>query len=266
MLIILCALTQEGRPFIDNYRLKKIADSPFPVYQNETIALCITGIGPMQMACAVGYMGQRFPQQPAWLNFGIAGSKCDPLYSLVMPSEVNFDGNYKVLYPSYPFKPKIPLRKFCTYSLPQAEIKEGEIVDMEAYTYFQMASKFSCLECIHSIKCISDRGISSFQELPKEDLGNTLLHLFPYVREVSETLMKLQSTHFPLIDLPIDLFYAKWNLSLTEKILLQNLLRKAKALAMAHKDIEEMIEKTTTFTKCIHLISLSLETKEIHLS
>ena len=71
----LVALQPEARPLIEKFKLKKRNGSnPFPVFENESHCLAISGIGRIQAAAATGYLlGQLDGRPQAMINLGIAG-------------------------------------------------------------------------------------------------------------------------------------------------------------------------------------------------
>ncbi len=266
MLIILCALLLEARPLIEYYKLKKEEDSPFSIYSSDQISLCITGIGQIPMACAVGYMGKKHPKKSVWLNFGIAASLSDPLYSLVIPSSVSTSSSHKSIYPSYPFKPKLPLRSFQTFDIPQNQIKEGVIVDMESYSFFLMASRLTYLECVHSIKCISDQGVTSFKEIDQKKLEEAVKKELPALSHFVEELLSLHKTFFSYDEPSTSHLEEKWKLSVSEKFQALNLLKKCQALGIGFENIEEIIQSSSSLKSCLLGITDLAQTKEIDLS
>ena len=60
MIFILTALLAEATPLIEAYHLEKSHDRHYPLYQNSTIALIITGIGKVSSAAATSYLLQKY--------------------------------------------------------------------------------------------------------------------------------------------------------------------------------------------------------------
>lgn len=237
--IIFCiALQFEARPIISHYKLSRIEDSPFIIYSKDHIQLIITGIGAFNMSNAVGYIAAKnHEEHPLFINLGFSGSSYLPIGQLFMPSSVVFSPHH-TLFPSYPFKPKVPLEPLTMSNTITQEIESGMNIDMESYAFFTSALKHSPLELIYCLKCVSDHGVESHKELDKKMINNFLIASV----EVIDKILAFSGNH-PTISKSkyFEEITQLLSLSVTQKNELKHLLQKSTALLIDEHSIIQSI-------------------------
>lgn len=211
MLFIVCALSCEARPFIEHFSLKAKTDiSSFPIYQNEKITLAISGIGKINAAAAVGFLGQQdIPS--CWINVGLAGHKDLAIGTSLLGHKIIDFASGKSFYPFFAEAFDIPAYTITTVDKPEKEYTENSAYDMEASGFFASACRFSTVELIHSYKVISDNKEHPFtldaafaqklieDKIPEIDLFIKKLELFRQEKEKTQKIPDLSlfsSFHF----------------------------------------------------------------------
>ncbi len=72
--IFVVATFSEAKAFIDEFRLSLKEKKPFLVYEKDSIAMCISGIGKLNSAIATTYILNLYKDTKSITNFGICGS------------------------------------------------------------------------------------------------------------------------------------------------------------------------------------------------
>lgn len=173
----------EAQPLVESLKLTRQKKSlPLRLYQNEFVALIISGIGQTAVASAVGYLAGRLEfghQPPNWLNFGIAGHPTAQPGKLFLVDQVSSSGsswNYRV-------------KSDCSTNLPRCnclsanqieqEFNEPVLYDMECAGFFQSALKFANAEHVYSAKLVSDNRQSGTGRLDKNSVVDLVRDAVP---------------------------------------------------------------------------------------
>ena len=167
---LVTALACEAKPIIDKLRLDKILHRPFSLYETEqsdmTISVLICGIGAIEVSTAIGWLaGRQAETNAAWLNVGVAGHadhKLGTLLRLVCVRQAELQNNF---YPPLVAKFAGEVSAGLSSSSPNLEYPSGYALDMEAATFFDVAKKFANVECIQSLKIVSDNPESPIEQL-----------------------------------------------------------------------------------------------------
>jgi hypothetical protein len=159
MINLIVALSEEARPIIHYYRLKRLHHlHAFPVYAGDNLRLIVCGIGNLATATATGYLAGIVGVEPntAWLNIGIAGSKNISVGEAVLAHQITDMTRQQHFYPTICFEAALKTAAVQTVSVPETGYSEGIVYDMEAAGFYSAAMRFSTTELIHSLKIISD--------------------------------------------------------------------------------------------------------------
>lgn len=159
MLIFCCALHCEAKPLIDYYRLQKHhGQTSFDVYQQQDIAVVVSGIGALNMAAATAWAAAYFDSDAkgCWINLGVAGHQSLTVGELLVASKVSAAGETHAIYPVPLPKQQLPLAPVISHPQPQTSYAADALCDMEAYAFIHTASRFTPLELCQSLKIISD--------------------------------------------------------------------------------------------------------------
>ena len=172
---VFSALVCEAKPLIQDWNLKKIpGNHPFSIYADDARVIVISGVGKIAMAAALGYGLSLFPdrQYPILINLGIAGHRQYNLGSLFLADKIIDMDSGKKFYPQLAFKVPCKTSSVLTESKPQTAYSMDCLYDMEAAAFYEISSKFSSSELIHSLKIVSDNEQSPLEKI-NEDLVRT---------------------------------------------------------------------------------------------
>ncbi|RLA72739.1 MAG: hypothetical protein DRG24_02080 [Epsilonproteobacteria bacterium] len=156
MRYIICAFKGEALPFLDHFKLKRIYNLPYPLYQNGDILLVITHMGYENALMATSaLMGYRPPSShDILLNIGVcAAPKHFKIGELLVIHKINYkdyDYNLNILF-QHSFSESALLSVDSIQSTMQ-----NIPVDMEAHAVFKAAKKFMKSTQMLFIKIVSD--------------------------------------------------------------------------------------------------------------
>ena len=153
------ALQCEAKALIREFSLRrKQISSPFPIYENGSIYLIVSGVGRVLSAAGVSFLGAHLNanDEDYWINVGIAGHRTLPIGTSCLIHQIKEVATKAVFYPSIVFSWTQPTYSLCTVDQVEEEYRGESCYDMEASSFFQLANKFSPAEHIHSLKVISD--------------------------------------------------------------------------------------------------------------
>ena len=143
MILIHTALLCEAQSFIEHYKLKKTNSSP-KIYKNETLLVCISGIGAEKTDLALEYIYENYSIHKAF-NIGIAGcnNRTISIGSLYCTNHI-LDGIDSL--------PLITSDTVVTKSLE----KKTTLYDMEAQYFLEKSLKYLEKKNIYIFKIVSD--------------------------------------------------------------------------------------------------------------
>ncbi len=172
MIHLVVALAPEARPLIEHLKLKVVSTSPgYRIYEGDGVRLVQSGIGKVASGGACAWLAgwaQRTEEDPDpcfWLNAGIAGRKESELGEAFLAHKIVDSATQRSFYPSFPFEIPLPSYELLSVDSPSENLPDRFAVDMEAFGFFSVASRFQTAECIHSLKVVSDNAESSADQL-----------------------------------------------------------------------------------------------------
>jgi len=231
--IIVCAHHPEAQSTIDSLKLKRLPSAhAFPVFADQRHVLIESGQGATNVACAVGYIaGLITAATPAWLNLGIGGHAQYDIGTLMMAHRIVNNGNGESFYPLMGLLKDIPSATIRSFSEVNLDYRGDDIYDMEAWSFFAAASKFSTIEFIHSIKIVSDNAHTPASELVDKAARKQIAPLFQarqaIINNAIETLAQAieQKAAAHSATLYAIQLQDKYHFSETQKIQLRQLLQ-----------------------------------------
>lgn len=165
------ALPSEAAPLIEHYQLELVCDHPFKLYADRARdqGLVISGMGRSAAAAATVFIAERLPldASPIFLNVGIAGAAKLKLGTIWRVHQVRARSTGKVWYPGAMKFKECGSAGLTTVEQPELEYPGDGLFDMEAAGFFEMASKFTSLELIQSLKIVSDNAEEDIQGIDK---------------------------------------------------------------------------------------------------
>ncbi|WP_347988435.1 hypothetical protein [Methylomonas sp. AM2-LC] len=236
---VFIALSSEAKPLIQRWGLKQHAEThPFLIYTDSDRVLVITGIGSIAMAGAIGYAMAIYPlrsQHCLMLNLGIAGHRDNALGSIYLVDKIINGENNKKFYPQLPKRIGFKTCAVKTMQKPQNNYAEDCLYDMEAAGFYELCSKFSSSELIHSLKIVSDNSESSIDNINASKVeGWISLH----VQAIDEliSLIRQRTQQLPTVNQSLfHLLSTQFHFTVSSAVRLKNLLQRWQLL---HPDAE----------------------------
>lgn len=192
MINLIVALSEEARPIIHYYRLKRLHHlHAFPVYGGDDLRLIVCGMGNLAAATATGYLAGVLGRNMdmAWLNIGIAGSKNLPVGQAALAHQITDMTRQQHFYPTLCFEAPMKTAAIQTVAVPVTDYAEGIVYDMEAAGFYSAAMRFSTTELIHSIKVISDNETLDVNNISSADVVSLLEQNMAAVSAVVDALL-----------------------------------------------------------------------------
>ncbi|MEN8908176.1 MAG: hypothetical protein ABF289_19655, partial [Clostridiales bacterium] len=164
MIKIITAMYFEAKPLIDYYKLQKSnSNKPFSIYKNDYIELIISGIGELNSAIATSYFLTKYKKTSFIINLGLCGSSNinHDIGKTFYINKIKSINHRKIFYPDIIVKHNFSESSLCTYNHKINKIKQisdtdYELLDMEAYGFYNAAYKFIAQDKISVIKILSD--------------------------------------------------------------------------------------------------------------
>lgn len=264
MIVFHCALACEARPLIDFYKLKQVCARPFSLYSNQDIFLVVSGIG-AQLSCAALGFAQGYIRQEnlVWINFGVCGSRSIVPGEAFIVNKASDPKGEQVFYPPVLFD--IGLKGHAIISSAQAETNYNDdaLFDMEAVSFFHIATMFSTSELVQSIKVVSDNEDTGLAHVDKEYVTKLLVPQVEKVDALKNILMdlSLQLSEDDSIDQSLQWLMDQWHFSVSQQRTATHLLLRIQVLN-AQLDWRKQLDGVTSSRQalaCLTEIADSLE-------
>ncbi len=137
-----------------------INTGPFSVFcdREKEHWLVLSGIGQINSASATTYLSEISDAPPwaGWINIGIAGYRGKKTEDLLLVDEVQQFSTGHTLYPGPIIGNDLQRYSLITVDKPSKNYKQGHLVDMEGYAFFEIASRLSSQQLTIILKIISD--------------------------------------------------------------------------------------------------------------
>ena len=230
---LVVALQAEARPIIE--ALDLVQDRPagmFPVYCNGGLSLVVSGIGRACCAAAVIHLFHRTAQRAdqAWLNIGIAGHQQVPIGSVLLASRITERASGRCWYPPYVLDVGLLRSPLVTVDEPERCYPQCCAYDMEASSFYQIASRCSTGELVQSLKIISDNPGSNL-DLTADQISQLLADQMSAIESAVGQLSDL-SRVLDTVRTPPDLsslYLEQWHFTVAQRHQLAALLTRLKA-------------------------------------
>ena len=248
LLVLVCALNCEAKPWIDHYKLKKACDRPFDLYTSDSNQVCVLigGIGALSTAAAVGWFGARAQLQGSvetvvWLNLGIAGHADLALGTPVRVHAFVGEESLRKHYPPLTAKWSGDSRAVLSVNAPSNAYPDAMMVDMEAFAFYQTACLFSSAELVQSIKVISDNESHNANDLNAHKITDLMRPHVPNVINFIDALLSLPRANKP----------AELMLELTQ----------LRATHSQRQQLDALLKKTSVLSLESQMLGLALESR-----
>ncbi len=184
MIYIITALQAEASPFISHFKLQKSRNSLFPLFENSSFKLIVSGIGKVNAAIATTYLLEKFGAcvDDTVLNIGTCTSVNHAVMigSLLTATKLIDVGTQKVYH--------LPQQEGMALSCVELALSskgtvKTDVADMESIGVYLAAVKFIPKSQIMIMKVVSDYTETA---IPSDTRVKALL--MPHIEEIEETL------------------------------------------------------------------------------
>lgn len=199
-LCFLAAINCEAKALIDRFKLKKTGDQPFPLFIGESnlngvatrINVVISGIGMLNMSCAVGWLAaQSFSTNAVWINVGSAGhAELAVGEGFIVSSVQDVFTNKAYFTPQVAPRP-VTMSPCMTLNAPSSDYPEVGGIDMEASAFFNAATRFAAAECVQSYKVVSDTPEQGIEHLNAKVIAELLQPHTDHIISYAESLLSV---------------------------------------------------------------------------
>ena len=218
------ALKPEAQPIINTLGLSLCKkDSEYPTYMDRSGEhwLVISGIGKTNTANAVVYLNKQSTAPPwaAWINVGIAGSGLGNYGEIYMVDRISCEMSSNSLYPGVAVSTEIPRFSLLTVNQPKTDYHEQELIDMEGYSFYEAANKFSCRELVAILKIVSDGPNSSVRELTRKKISALISNNVGKILKIASSLSELSAFEAQRLTIPDECHEVmkKWHFTVSQK-------------------------------------------------
>ncbi|MDF1753907.1 MAG: hypothetical protein P1U89_14085 [Verrucomicrobiales bacterium] len=238
------ALKPEAQPLIEQLNLKQapgLSGGGFPVFQNpeNTDRLIISGVGKINAAAAVSWLGQFSEKWQAWINYGIAGHQSAGVGSVFRAGRITDQATGRSWYPTavWPKKEdRFEVAEIMTVDRPTAVYPENAMIEMEASGFVSTALRFASSELIQVIKVVSDNESTNLTDLTPKSVRALSAEAIPAVIEWKTCLESISKEEIARLSNPEgwESTVEQFRFTETEKHILKRLISRAHTMEKFH--------------------------------
>ncbi len=230
MITLVCAHMAEAKPLVQHFRLTKDDSAKhYPGYKNPDsgIVLIVTGNGKLAAAanCMSHATQSNLSRFDAWLNVGIAGHASRAIGEPVVVDKCIDAGSQQCWYPQFVFSFTAATDHCITVDRPQDDYTHA-LVDMELSGIMSVATRFTTLELIHSVKIVSDNTAHPHTQFNRNDTDKLITASLPTVEILVNELSSISHEMSKTLDYRHLLpgLHDRWHFTETEKHQLEQLI------------------------------------------
>lgn len=261
LVTIVAALSCEVKALLDRYRAKKVCDKPFTLFRAEAesveIDILISGIGALPMATAIGWLGGYRPAaHRAWLNVGTAGHG-----SMDLGEAFRVHTSSDILSERKHFPPLIVRSRFVSdevlsVNAPTSDYPAEGGMDMEAYAFFNAATRFSSNELVQAIKVVSDNPEHSLENLNAQTISALMQ---PHTEAINEFAFSVATSAHSSISQNNVLVFPEIHITHSQHQQLGVLVNKLAALDVLDQALRVQVERSTSTKALFQLLQRRLD-------
>ena len=227
---LVAALNAEARPIIESFDLRaRSVRGLFPIYENEGVALVVSGVGKLSAAAATSYLHAATGEEPnrGWLNLGVAGHPERALGEGVIAHSITDVATQRSWYPQQVIDSPCHSDRLNTVDVPK-KYTESAMYDMEAAGYYATAVRCSTSELVHCYTVLSDNRETPPITLTAKDVTQLIEERIGEIRDITAQISALQNTLSQLQTKPVEFeeFCERWRFTVSQQHQLTRLLRK----------------------------------------
>lgn len=271
MIRLVVALPAEARPLIEHFGLqRRPGRDAFPVYDNDSMSLIVSGVGKPKAAAATAYLhaASGAPRDNAWLNIGIAGDGARALGEGMLAHSIKDAATQRCWYPPLVFEPPCETTAVLTLERPASTYPNACSVDMEASAVCATACQFSTAELVHCFKIISDNEANTAQSVSAAHAERLVAQKLDVIELIVRELNQLSAEMTRLRALPPELerFLARWRFTVSERHRLRQLLQCWQLRARGRQALSVEFDALTAADKVLALLEGRLQSLPVKLS
>jgi hypothetical protein len=222
------ALQAEAKPLIDHYRLERIEDGVFPVFEGGGRRLVVSGVGKVAAAAATAYVWDT--PLDVWVNLGIAGHRARAPGEIARASRVRDASTGARYYPTRVDRSPLDTEGLTTVEAPETAFVSEDLFDMEASGFYPTALRFSTSELVHCVKIVSDNLESGIGALTAKRVRALVENNLDSVTALVGELEALATDLEPLrATTDLQPFLRSWHFTTSQRRRLSRLLSRHKA-------------------------------------
>lgn len=222
------------------------ASSDFVEYSNANGQhLLVSGIGKAAVAAAVTHLGEQQVSDDgeirAWLNIGIAGHRDAPLGSGWLGNKITDQCSGASAYPPQLID-GIEKGGVVTVDEPENAYPLDAAYEMEAYSFYAEATKYSTAELVQVFKIISDNLENPLSGIDLQRVPGFMALQAPQIVSLIEKMSAIVVRHNSNQRLPSQYhaICAKFRLTVNQKLQIRRLCQRFKALGQ-EEDLSRLV-------------------------
>ena len=220
MIRLVVALPAEAKPLVSHFKLEPARDSRgFKIYQNDDMALIVSGVGKIAAAAATAYLQAWTGNRPngAWINVGMAGHRDLRLGEGILAYRITDRASGETWYPPPVIESTSPRAPVLTVDKVEEDFAEDWVFEMEAAGFYASACRFATAELVQCYKIVSDNGSVPPRWLSMRQVNELIESRFPEIDAVIRRTAELAAELAVLSKDPTELrsILDRWHFTVT---------------------------------------------------
>ncbi|BBM83656.1 hypothetical protein [Candidatus Uabimicrobium amorphum] len=261
-ILFVVALQSEATTLIKFYKLKLYSETPFKIYRNEDTWLIVSGIGRINCAAATAYLQctAQNEQYQLWINVGIAGHKDLELGQAIVAHKIVDANTQKKWYPPILVNLPVQTATVITVDVPETNYPTASAYEMEASSFYEIATKFATSEFVHCFKVISDNEEQHIQNITRQKVQQLIEQNMPHIDNICSQLQQVAKSLPPKIPQEWQDILQQWKFTAAGQKRLRNLLQKWQTLNPENKLLnDEMREQCSHMKQVLQFIEKKVQ-------
>ena len=261
-ILFVVALQAEATAIIQFYKLKLCNEIPFKIYRNEDMWLIISGIGRINCAAATAYLQctAANDQYQLWINVGIAGHKNLDVGQAVVAHKIVDATTDKKWYPPLLVKLPVQTAEITTVDVPETTYPTTSVYEMEAASFYAVATKFATSELVHCFKIISDNEQQHIQNITRQKVQQLVEQNIEYIDDICTRLQQVAKSLPQKNPQEWQSILQQWKFTSAGQKRLRNLLQKWQTLNPQHGLLDdEMREQCSHMKQVLQFIEKKVQ-------
>ena len=271
MIRLVVALPAEAKPLVSHFKLEPARDSRgFKIYQNDDMALIVSGVGKIAAAAATAYLQAWTGNRPngAWINVGMAGHRDLRLGEGILAYRITDRASGETWYPPPVIESTSPRAPVLTVDKVEEDFAEDWVFEMEAAGFYASACRFATAELVQCYKIVSDNGSVPPRWLSTRQVDELVESRLPEIDAVVQRTAELAGELATLSKDPSELrsMLDRWHFTVTEKRRLHRLLQRWQALAPEKSLFDSELARRESGKEALRIIQARVESLPLRLA